>query len=102
MIASPSRPYSDLYEIPRLTKTPWELERHKRNSVWKRIPNEALMPHRMFEQLPREIYDSILKHLELLHFSQPQPCPACYLKDLCSLSLTSRAWDRAAALQMYV
>lgn len=95
-------PVHHAYEMPRLTKTPWELERYKRNSIWRRTPNEALFPRRIFEQLPRSVYDCILTQLELIYFSQNQPCPACYLRDLRSLSLTSRAWDRATTLQMYV
>jgi hypothetical protein len=95
-------PAHAIYEIPRLTKTPWEMERYKRNSIWRRTPNETLFPRRVFEQLPREVYDCVLTQLELIHLSQNQPCPACYMKDLHSLSLTSRAWDRAATLHMYV
>ncbi|KAF1978625.1 hypothetical protein BU23DRAFT_595770 [Bimuria novae-zelandiae CBS 107.79] len=91
----------DGYEIPRLTKTPWELERYKRNSLWKRTPNDARLPQHVFKTLPREVYDCILEQLELIHLGQHQPCPSCYLKDLCSLSLTSRAWARSTTLQMY-
>lgn len=99
----PPRPTHDTCHVPRLIKTPWELERHKRQrSAWKRAPNEALLPQHVFQNLPREVYDCILKQLEQLYFAQDQPCPSCYLKDLCSLSLTSRRWERATTLHMYV
>ncbi|OAG08107.1 uncharacterized protein CC84DRAFT_1086404 [Paraphaeosphaeria sporulosa] len=91
----------DTYEIPRLTRTPWEVERYKRNSVWKRAPQEAQLPQHVFKNLPREVYDCVLEWLELQYFGKDQHCPPCYLRDLCSLSLTSRAWDRAATIQLY-
>jgi hypothetical protein len=90
------------YEVPCLTKTPWEAERHRRNSVWNRTSHEARLSHRVFKNLPREVYDCILEWLELQHFGNQQYCPSCHLRDLCSLSLTSRAWDRAATIQLYV
>ncbi|KAF2473485.1 uncharacterized protein BDR25DRAFT_341529 [Lindgomyces ingoldianus] len=89
------------FEIPRLTKTPWELERNKKNPVWRRSRPEYLFPAHVFKKLPREVYDCILEQLECLHFGQNQACSSCYLKDLYNLSLTSRAWDRAATLQLY-
>jgi hypothetical protein len=92
----------DTHEIPRLTKTPWEVERYRRNSVWSRTSHEAQLSQHVFKNLPREVFDCILEWLELQHFGEQQYCPPCYLKDLCSLSLTSRAWDRAAAIQLYV
>lgn len=90
----------DSYAIPHLTRTPWEVERHKRNSVWRRTKSEYQFPQHTFKKLPREVYDCVVAQLEQLHFAQDQPCPSCYLKDLFNLSLTSRAWDRAATLQM--
>lgn len=92
------------YDIPHLTKTPWELDRHKKNSVWRRtrMEHENPFPPSVFKKLPREVYDCIVEQLEQLHLGEEQSCQSCYLRDLCSLSLTSRAWDRAATLQMYV
>lgn len=88
-------------DVPHLTKTPWEIERYKRNSTWRRSGPEREFPARIFQILPREIYDCVAAQLEALHLQQDRVCLACYLKDLHSLSLTSRAWDRAATLQMY-
>ncbi|KAF2444847.1 hypothetical protein P171DRAFT_412723 [Karstenula rhodostoma CBS 690.94] len=101
LATSPHTMAYDTYEIPRLTRTPWEVERYKRNSVWKRTPHEAQLPHHVSKNLPREVYDCILEWLERQHFRGNQYCPPCYLRDLCSLSLTSRAWDRAATMQLY-
>lgn len=88
-------------DIPYLTKTPWEVERYKRHSTWQRSGPARELPVRIFQNLPREIYESIAGQLEALYLQQERSCSACYLKDLHSLSLTSRAWDRAATLQMY-
>jgi hypothetical protein len=91
------------YQLPHLTKTPWELERHKKNSVWRRSkdtkdtkPDHAL-PATVFKMLPREVYDCIVEQLEQLHFGREQSCTSCYLKDLYNLSITSRQWDQVAS-----
>ncbi|KAF2735018.1 hypothetical protein EJ04DRAFT_552221 [Polyplosphaeria fusca] len=89
------------FEIPHLTKTPWEIERSKRNSTWRRTKLEPSAPSQLFKRLPREVYDCIMGQLEQLHFAQEQACSSCYLRDLHSLCLTNRAWDRAATAQMY-
>lgn len=89
------------HDVPRLTKTPWEEGRHKRNSTLRQSKTETQFPARIFQQLPREIYNCIVVQLEALHLQLNQACSACYLRDLHSLSLTSRAWDRATVMQMY-
>lgn len=89
------------HDVPHLTKTPWEVERYKRNSARRRPGPEKELPARIFKSLPREVYDCIVAQLEEIHLRQDQACPSCYLKDLHSLSLTTRAWDRTATLQMY-
>ncbi|KAF2111691.1 hypothetical protein BDV96DRAFT_498801 [Lophiotrema nucula] len=96
-------PIARAHEIPHLTKTPWELDRNKRNSIWRRtkLEHENVFPTHFFKKLPREVYDCIVGQLEQLHFESDQSCPSCYLRDMHSLMLTSRAWDRAATLQMY-
>lgn len=90
------------YEIPRLTKTPWELERSKRTSIWRRSRVEHAFPVMVFKKLPREVYDCIVQQLEHLHMNREQQSPGAYLRDLYNLTLTSRTWNRAARLQMYV
>lgn len=92
----------ECYDVPHLIKTPWELERRKRNSAWRRTKTENPFPARMFKNLPREVYDCIVEQVQKLHLGQDQPCPPCYLKDLYNLSLTSRAWDKAVTVPMYV
>lgn len=89
------------HEVPHLTRTPWEVERYKRHSTRRHSGPEAGLSTRVFKKLPREVYDCIVVQLEQIHLQQEQACPSCYLKDLYSLSLTSRAWDRAATLQIY-
>ncbi|KAF2016318.1 hypothetical protein BU24DRAFT_450861 [Aaosphaeria arxii CBS 175.79] len=89
------------YHVPHLTQTPWELERSRRNSLWRRSKPAPMFPAAVFKNLPREVYDAIIAQLELLRVAHDYRCPSCYLKDLYSLSLTSRAWDRAATAVMY-
>ncbi|KAI9734673.1 MAG: hypothetical protein M1834_002274 [Cirrosporium novae-zelandiae] len=55
-----------------------------------------------FKLLPQEIYDCILRQIEILHSDPSSPsCATCYMRDLCSLALTSRAWNRAARVRLY-
>lgn len=91
------------FEIPHLTSTPWELDRLKRPSTNPRgqpTPAKEFSAH-YFRDMPREIYDCIVVQLEELHLNRDGACSSCYLRDMSSLSLTSRGWDRAATLQLY-
>ncbi|OAL49527.1 hypothetical protein IQ07DRAFT_58808 [Pyrenochaeta sp. DS3sAY3a] len=100
-VTSTHRQYPGL-EIPHLTQTPWEVERHKRNSTWKRSNPTRHVPANVFRDLPREVYDCILAQIEQLHLKDDdRACSSCYLNDLYSLSLTSRTWDKAARSVMY-
>ena len=62
------------------------------------------MPHRsVFQGLPPEVYDCILQQLRVLHEDPAsQSCQTCHLRDLCSLALSSRAWDKAVVKRMLV
>ncbi|KAL6711174.1 hypothetical protein ACN47E_005705 [Coniothyrium glycines] len=51
--------------------------------------------------LPREVYDCIIAQLEQIYMLQHGTYQQCYLKDLHSLALTSRAWDKAATVRLY-
>lgn len=93
--------YGCQFEVPRLTQTPWERERYKKNSPWRRSKSEYIFPAEIFKRLPREVYDCVVDQLEQLYIEKDQSCP-CYLNDLFNLSLTSRAWDRAATFKLYV
>ena len=86
------------WEEPHLTKTPWELERHKKQKAIRITQPE--FPTRFFKNLPREVYECIVTQLEQLHLAQDQSCPACHLRDLHNLSLVSRAWDKATIPRM--
>ena len=55
----------------------------------------------IFQRLPQEIYDCILQQLRAFHKDPAsQSCQTCHLRDLCSLALTSRAWDKAVVKRM--
>lgn len=48
-------------------------------------------------RLPAEVYDCILVHLEQLHtVPHADGCTTCFMRDLYSLTLTSRAWEKSA------
>ncbi|KAF2745204.1 hypothetical protein M011DRAFT_406986 [Sporormia fimetaria CBS 119925] len=54
-------------------------------------------PSDVFNRLPSEVCDCIVTHLRQLHRSSH----VHHLRDLCNLSLTSRAWRQAAIAPMY-
>ena len=61
----------------------------------------SIMPQHIFQTLPSEIYDTILCQLRVVHESPALgSCQTCFLRDLCALSLTSRAWDKAVVKKM--
>ena len=61
----------------------------------------SLLPQWIFQTLPPEIYDAILHQLKELHLRhEARTCQTCLLRDLCTLSLTSRAWDKAVVKVM--
>ncbi|KAF2712292.1 hypothetical protein K504DRAFT_499394 [Pleomassaria siparia CBS 279.74] len=88
------------YETPRLTQTPWERERYKKNSTWRRSKVQYPFSAQVSKKFPREVYNYIVDQLAQLHFEVDEACP-CYLRDLHSLSLTSRAWYGAVTPTMY-
>lgn len=58
-------------------------------------------PLPFIQRLPLEIYDCILRNLKNFHENPASlSCQTCYLRDLCSLALTSRAWDKAVRFRL--
>lgn len=58
-------------------------------------------PQAIFPRLPPEIYDCILRKLREFHETPSSlSCQTCYLRDLSSLALTSRAWDKAVRVRL--
>ncbi|KAH8732588.1 hypothetical protein GQ44DRAFT_745751 [Phaeosphaeriaceae sp. PMI808] len=55
----------------------------------------------MLNRLPKEVYECIVAQLEQLHRHGNQACQSCYLNDLYSLSMVSRAWVKTTTFQMY-
>ncbi|KAF1947848.1 hypothetical protein EJ02DRAFT_472252 [Clathrospora elynae] len=89
------------WDVPHLTKTPWELERSKKHSTRKQSRASKEFPKHVFENLPREIYHCIVSQLNQMYLGDEKACSSCYLGDLHSLSLTSRAWEKAARALLY-
>ena len=105
---------------PKLVKTPWEADRSKRafSRQWRESQDEPGTLQRtltggagrkqslsagVFKELPREVYDCILRQIEALHFAQAEgACLSCYLADVLSLCLTSKAWEPRARRTLYV
>ncbi|KAI9934210.1 hypothetical protein ASPWEDRAFT_26108 [Aspergillus wentii DTO 134E9] len=57
----------------------------------------------VFKRVPQEVYDVILDQLQLLHTTSHQSsgCLTCYQRDLHSLSLTCRPWEKAVRAKLY-
>ncbi|KAL8656187.1 MAG: hypothetical protein Q9210_000420, partial [Variospora velana] len=59
-------------------------------------------PRSVFQCLPPEIYDCILRQLTIFHDkATSMSCETCRLRDLCALALVDRRWDRAVRPQLY-
>lgn len=93
-------------QVESFEKLPWEMQGQPEHPLSTFAPSGSLRSHskpqnvvqpRIFQKLPREVYACIVQQLEVLHFGRgTQSCTTCYLRDLHSLALTSRAWDKAA------
>lgn len=67
-------------------------------STASRLPHTAESP---FRRLPPNVYASILNHLEYLHTGPRQAgCITCFQRDLHSLSLTCRSWEKAVRAKL--
>ncbi|GAD94694.1 conserved predicted protein [Paecilomyces variotii No. 5] len=56
----------------------------------------------VFRRLPQEVYDCILNQLEVEHNGpQKSGCLTCFQRDLHSLALTSRSWEKAVRSKLY-
>jgi len=55
----------------------------------------------VFRKLPAEVVGCIVSHLEIAHMEE-KGTPQSFVKDLHSLSLTSRVWDRHVRQHLYV
>ncbi|KMU71792.1 hypothetical protein CISG_00102 [Coccidioides immitis RMSCC 3703] len=66
-----------------------------RNPAFPDTPSPTFPKH-----LPQEVYECIVLQLQLLH-NHGEGCITCFVRDLYSLSLTSRAWERAVRLKLY-
>jgi len=55
----------------------------------------------VFRKLPAEVVGCIVSHLESAHMEE-KGTPQSFVKDLHSLSLTSRVWDRHVRQHLYV
>lgn len=87
---------------PILTRTPWEWERGRPNSKWSRVSDRAQnLPRRIFVQLPREIYQCILDHLEKVHAVGDVVDVVARKHDLRSLCLVDKRWHRLAREHLY-
>lgn len=87
---------------PTLTRTPWEWERGRPGSAWSRGADRVSnLPRRIFAQLPREIYQCIVEHVEGVHtIGQTVDVPALR-HDLRSLCLVNKRWHRVARDHLY-
>lgn len=89
---------------PTLVRTPWELERGRPNSQWSRTAGDRTKscPWRVFAQLPREIYQCIIEHVENVHRDADGGVDVAGRQhDLRSLCLVDKQWHRAAREHLY-
>ncbi|CAK3816338.1 Hypothetical predicted protein [Lecanosticta acicola] len=82
--------------------TPWELERERPGSRWARIADRTRnSPPRAFVQLPREIYQCIVEHVQDVHTASDGVDVKGLQDDLRSLCLVDKKWHRIARDYLY-
>ncbi|KAF2210642.1 hypothetical protein CERZMDRAFT_45065 [Cercospora zeae-maydis SCOH1-5] len=88
--------------VPKLTRTPWELDRGRPGSRWSRgTDRTSNMPRRAFGELPREIYQCVLDNLEAVHTQQDTMDVLSLRKDLRSLCLVDKKWQSIAREHLF-
>lgn len=92
----------DTIPTPTLVNTPWELQRKNLGSRWSKssTASSVLRPE-VFLQLPREIYQCIIDHIENVHTERTKVDVSGMQADLHSLCLVSRTWHRIAQDHLY-
>ncbi|SPN96775.1 uncharacterized protein DNG_00295 [Cephalotrichum gorgonifer] len=59
-------------------------------------------PGEIFSALPGEVLELILDELKKLHLKPgSESCSTCWMRDLCSISLSSRKWSKFARTSLY-
>lgn len=90
--------------VPTLVPTPWELERSSQRPRVQRpqVRDHKAFPRRIFEQLPREIYDCVLRQLEATHtVSLGTVDVASRQADLRCLLFVDKRWHHVAREHLY-
>ncbi|CAK1360275.1 hypothetical protein CB0940_06347 [Cercospora beticola] len=88
--------------VPKLTRTPWELERGRPGSRWSRgTDRTSNLPRKAFGELPREILQCILDNLEDVHTQQETVDVLSLRKDLRSLCLVDKKWQSVAKEHLF-
>jgi hypothetical protein len=96
------RTYAD-YQIQLQAQNPNGLwMRNHRPAPIKKVYRSTAKPGELFAALPGEVLELILKELKNLHL-QPgsESCATCWMRDCCSLMLTSRKWSKFARTALY-
>lgn len=74
------------------------------SSSWRQCDSAASLDkilEPVIKRLPQEVYDTILNQLEFLHTGPYQTgCLTCFQRDLHSLSLTCRVWEKAVRAKL--
>ena len=71
------------------------------------IGSKLYVPHaktgEIFAALPGEVLELILDELKKLHLRPgSESCATCWMRDLCSISLSARKWHKFARTSLYV
>ena len=99
--ASNSNSFTTAYTCSSTPTSPGSLSSHHSNSTSQLRAQWKPPPRALFQNLPPEVYDCILQQLRVFHEDpRSQSCQTCHMRDLCSLSMTSRAWDKAVVKRL--
>ncbi len=99
--ASNPNSFTTAYTYSSTPTSPGSLFSHHSNSSSQVKARWKPPPRAFFQNLPPEVYDCILQQLRIFH-EDPRSlsCQTCHMRDLCSLSMTNRAWDKAVVKRL--
>lgn len=62
---------------------------------------KSLQPDELFGTLPDEVLEVVLECLQDIHLdAKSDSCATCWMRDLCSLSLSSKKWHKVAKVSL--
>ncbi|TEA16487.1 hypothetical protein C8034_v001282 [Colletotrichum sidae] len=81
---------------------PWKQDFHHQRPSQPVVFRKKAKPGEIFARLPGEVLELILDELKKSHLDKSSDsCATCWMRDLCSITLTARKWCKFARVALY-